>query len=173
MKMTSPEDLFLHELQDMYYAEKALVATLPKLAEEAGTRELKRAFTSHLRETKKHVKNLERVFESIGEKAEGKPCPGIDGIRKEHDEFVREHGATDGVMDVFLTGAAARAEHYEIAAYTGLLSKARALKQRDAVKLLQENLRQEKEALRTMEGISKRLLEKTANGSRSAAKRSR
>jgi ferritin-like metal-binding protein YciE len=159
----SPEELFEHELQDMYYAEKTLTRVLPKLAEEATDSELSRAFTSHQKQTEKHVANLEKVFGAIGKAPQSHPCAGIDGIKKEHDDFVSENDASPKLLDAFLTGAAARTEHYEIAAYTGLVSQARALKQREAVELLQENLRQEKEALKKMETISKRLV-KSANG---------
>jgi ferritin-like metal-binding protein YciE len=162
--MKTPEQLFEHELQDMYYAEKTLTKVLPKLADEASDRELSRAFTSHLRETEKHVTNLEKVFREIGSSPEAHPCPGIEGIKKEHDDFVSEHDASSEMLDAFLTGAASRTEHYEIAAYTGLVSQARALKQREAVELLQENLKQEKEALKKIESISKRLI-KDANAS--------
>ncbi|HXF98495.1 MAG TPA: DUF892 family protein [Gaiellaceae bacterium] len=158
MPVTSPEELFVHELQDMYYAEKTLTSVLPKLAEEAKDRELARAFQSHLRETEKHVHNLERVFSQLGRSAQGSPCAGIEGIKREHDDFLGESPPKGATLDLFLTGAAARTEHYEIAAYSALVAMARALKQRDAVELLQENLRQEKEALKTVESISKRLL---------------
>jgi ferritin-like metal-binding protein YciE len=170
-QVTSPEQLFVHELQDMYYAEKALTKTLPQLAREASDSELERAFKSHLRETEKHVTNLERVFEHLGTRPQARACPGIDGIKKEHDEFMQHSRPTQKVRDVFLTGAAARAEHYEIAAYTGLVGQARALKQREAVELLQQNLRQEKEALRKVETISRRIVKSAANGSRRAAGR--
>jgi ferritin-like metal-binding protein YciE len=165
-QVTSPKQLFVHELQDMYYAEKALTKTLPQLAKEATDRELQRAFKTHLTETEKHVTNLERVFEQLGRRAEGQPCLGIDGIKREHDEFVEENDSRGEIMDAFLTGAAARAEHYEIAGYTGLIEKARALGEKDAVKLLQKNLRQEKEALRKVETLSKRITKGAAkNGS--------
>jgi ferritin-like metal-binding protein YciE len=162
--VTSPEQLFEHELQDIYYAEKTLTKVLPKLADEASDRELSRAFTSHLKETEKHVTNLEKVFRTIGKSPEAHPCPGIEGIKKEHDEFVEENTTSAEMLDAFLTGAASRTEHYEIAAYTGLVSQARALKQPEAVELLQQNLKQEKEALKKVETISRRLL-KDANGS--------
>jgi ferritin-like metal-binding protein YciE len=163
--VTSPEQLFEHELQDMYYAEKTLTRVLPRLADEATDSELSRAFTSHLKETQKHVTNLEKVFRQIGKQPEATPCPGIDGIKKEHDDFVQDSRPTSKMLDAFLTGAAARAEHYEIAAYTGLVSQARALKEREAVELLQENLRQEKDALKKVETISKRLFKNASNGS--------
>ncbi len=167
----TPQQLFEHELQDIYYAEKTLTTVLPKLADEAGDRELSRAFTSHLEQTKKHVKNVEKVFEHIGKSPQATPCAGIEGIKKEHDDFVKDNETNEKQLDSFLTGAAARAEHYEIAAYTGLVSQARALKQREAVELLQENLRQEKEALKKVETISKRLLKEASNGSSTTSRR--
>jgi ferritin-like metal-binding protein YciE len=173
--MTSPKQLFVHELQDVYYAEKTLTSVLPQLAAEASDRELTRAFESHLKETRKHVTNLEKVFRNVGESAQGQPCPGIDGIKEEHDEFKREHQTTQTLSDVFLTGSASRTEHYEIAAYTSLIEKARALGERDSVKLLQENLKQEKDALKKVESISKRILKGlSTNGSsrRSPSRRS-
>jgi ferritin-like metal-binding protein YciE len=160
----SAEQLFVHELQDMYYAEKALTRTLPQLAQEATDGELSRAFTAHLKETEKHVTNLERVFKEIGKVAQPHHCPGIEGIKKEHDDFMRENQPTPVIRDAFLTGAAARTEHYEIAAYTGLVNQARALGEREAVELLQKNLREEKEALKKMETISKRILKKSNGG---------
>jgi ferritin-like metal-binding protein YciE len=163
-RMTSPRELFVHELQDVYYAEKTLTRVLPTLASEASDAELTRAFESHAKETQKQVSNLEKVFKNLGERAEGQPCPGIDGIKEEHDEFMREHQTTPVLSDVFLTGSAARAEHYEIAAYNSLIAKARALGERDSVKLLQANLKQEKDALKKVETISKRIV-KSTNGS--------
>ena len=162
-QVRTTEQLFKHELQDIYYAEKTLARTLPKLAQEATDSELSRAFTAHQKETEKHVANLEKVFRHIGESAQAHPCPGIDGIKKEHDDFMSENQPSAKMKDAFLTGAAARAEHYEIAAYTGLVNQARALGEREAVELLQQNLKQEKEALKKVETISKRLL-KASNG---------
>ncbi len=169
-QVTTPKQLFKHELQDMYYAEKTLAMTLPKLAREATDPELTRAFTAHQKETEKHVSNLEKVFKQIGESAQAHPCPGIEGIKKEHDDFMKENSPSDAMRDAFLTGAAARAEHYEIAAYTGLVNQARALGEPEAVALLQANLKQEKEALKKVETISKRLL-KDSNGSNGSSQR--
>jgi ferritin-like metal-binding protein YciE len=166
--MTSPRELFVHELKDVYYAEKTLTKVLPELAREASDRELTKAFQHHLDETRGQIENLEQVFQNLGRRAEGAQCPGIDGIKEEHDTFMEEHDVSTEVKDMFLTGAASRAEHYEIAAYTGLIGKARALGERDSVKLLQENLKQEKEALKTVESISKRMLQDAKSQKRSA-----
>jgi len=172
-QVSSPKELFVHELKDMYYAEKTLTKVLPKLADEASDRELSQAFTSHLRETEKHVKNLENVFRKLGEQPQAEQCPGIEGIKKEHDEFMQEQGnGSSDLIDTFLTGAASRTEHYEIAAYTGLVSKARALGERESVELLEQNLRQEKDALKKVESISKRIFKDAAKDESSSARRS-
>jgi ferritin-like metal-binding protein YciE len=163
-QVTSPEQLFIHELQDMYYAENALTKVLPQLAREANDRELTRAFETHLKETKSQIANLERVFGQLGKRPEAHPCPGIEGIKKEHDEFVEEQRPSPQVLDMFLTGAASRTEHYEIAAYTGLIEKARALDEQDVVNLLDENLKEEKEALRQVESVEKKLRDEVKAG---------
>jgi ferritin-like metal-binding protein YciE len=165
--MTSPEDLFVHELEDIYYAEKTLTKVLPKLAKEVADPEFTEALEKHLDETKQHVTNLEQVFEQIGVPAKGEKCPGIDGIKEEHDTFVEENDASDDVLDLFVTGAASRTEHYEIAAYTGLITMAESIGETRAAELLGKNLKQEEAALRKVETISKRLLmDTTRTGSR-------
>src|SRR5262245_47931263 len=103
MPVTSPKQLFEHELQDMYYAEKVLTKVLPTLADEASDRELSQAFTTHLRKTEKHVANLENVFRQIGKSPEVHRCAGIEGIKKEHDDFVNENDASSKMLDAFLT----------------------------------------------------------------------
>jgi ferritin-like metal-binding protein YciE len=155
--MSDPRDLFLHELGDILYAENLLVKALPKMAKEATDPELRSGFEQHLEETKQQVENLKQVFSSLGEKAQPEKCPGIEGIKAEHDEFMEQEQPSPEIRDLFLTGAGARAEHYEIAAYTGLVTAARALGEREATTLLQENLRQEKEALKLLESAAKRL----------------
>jgi ferritin-like metal-binding protein YciE len=155
--MDNPRELFLHELGDILYAERTLVKALPKLAQEATESSLADAFQQHLGETKQHVTNVEKVFEMVGEPSKAVMCPGIDGIKKEHDQFVSQERPRRDVLDLFLTGAAARTEHYEIAAYTGLVTMAKALGEDAAATLLAENLRQEKAALETVTIISQKL----------------
>jgi ferritin-like metal-binding protein YciE len=156
-KMDNPRELFLHELGDLLYAENTLVKELPKLAQEASDEELSGAFEAHREETKQHAANLEQVFELIGEQPKAEQCPGIDGIKTEHDEFIKEEQPSPEITDLFLTGAGARAEHYEIAAYTGLITMAEAMGESDAVALLQENLEQEQAALAKLEKAATRL----------------
>lgn len=156
-QMNDPRELFLHELGDVLYAEQTLVKTLPKLQKEASDDELAEGFGEHLEETRQQVKNLEQAFEALGEKAKAEKCPGIEGIKKEHDEFVSNESPSPEVLDAFLTGAGARTEHYEIAAYEGLVTMAEAMGEDDVARLLNENLAQEQNALRKMQTIGKRL----------------
>ena len=165
--MTAPDDLFLHELEDVYYAEQTLTQVLPRLAQEVADSELAEALERHLDETKGHVLNLEQVFHDLGIPAKGEKCPGIEGIAEEHDSFLEENDPSDGLLDLFVTGAAARTEHYEIAAYTGLVAMAESLGQSRAADLLELNLKQEQKALATVETISKRLLAEAAKAAAS------
>jgi ferritin-like metal-binding protein YciE len=155
--MTEPRELFLHELGDVLYVERTLVKTLPKLQKEATDRELAKGFGDHLTETRQHVTNVEEAFKALGEKPKAEKCPGIEGIKTEHDEFVEEESPSPEVLDSFLTGAGARTEHYEIAAYEGLIATARAMGETKVATLLSQNLEQEKAALTTMKTIGKRL----------------
>ena len=155
--MDDPRELFLHELGDVLYAERVLVSALPKLQQEAYDKELATAFKTHLAETRGHVKNLEQAFKALGEKAKAEKCPGIDGIKKEHDEFVESESPSPVVLDAFLTGAGARAEHYEIAAYEGLVTTARALKETEVARLLSANLAEKRQALSKLKAINQRL----------------
>jgi ferritin-like metal-binding protein YciE len=161
-EMTNPRDLFLAELRDVLFVEQTLAKALPKLAQEASDDELREAFERHLEETRQHVTNIESAFERMGEKPESEPCAGIEGIKAEHDAFMESEDTTPEICDLFLTGAAGRAEHYEIAAYTGLLTMARALGEKKAAALIQRNLREEKEALRKVDTISRRLARDSA-----------
>jgi ferritin-like metal-binding protein YciE len=156
-EMDSARALFLHELRDILYAERQLEKTLPKLAREASDADLANAFQHHREETREQIANLERVFEAMGEKPRGQKCPGIEGILAEHEEFVSEEKPSQEILDVFLTTAGARTEHYEIAAYTGLVAMAKALGESDCADLLQANLAQEKETLKKMETMGRKL----------------
>lgn len=161
-KMSDPRELFLHELGDLLYAERVLVKTLPKLQEEASDEELALGFEEHLEQTRQHVTNLEAAFEQLGEEPKAEKCPGIDGIKQEHDDFVAKESPSQDVLDSFLTGAGARTEHYEIAAYEGLVTMAEAMGEPEIVDLLTENLEQEKTALEKLKSVGKRLAEENA-----------
>src|SRR5438105_1898798 len=155
--MKEPRELFLHELGDILYAENMLVKVLPQLSREASDRELKQGFDRHLRETKQQVENVKKAFKALGEPVKAEQCPGIEGLKREHDQFVQEEKPAAAVLNAFLTGAAARTEHYEIAAYTGLITMARAMGEKQVVTLLERNLKQEKATLKKIETIARRL----------------
>ena len=158
-QMSAPRELFLHELGDVLYAERTVVKALPQLQEEASDEELAQGFADHLEETRQHVKNVEKAFQALGEDVKAEKCPGIEGLKKEHDDFVANESPSQEILDAFLTGAGARTEHYEIAAYEGLVTMANAMGEAEVVELLTINLEQEKSALRKMQTIGKRLAE--------------
>jgi ferritin-like metal-binding protein YciE len=161
-EINDPRALFLHELGDVLYAERTLVKTLPKLQDEASDEELALGFEEHLDQTRQHVVNVEQVFEKLGAKPKAEQCPGIEGIKQEHDDFVAKESPSQDVLDSFLTGAGARTEHYEIAAYEGLVTMAEAMGETEVVELLTENLEQEKAALEKLKTIGKRLAQQGA-----------
>jgi ferritin-like metal-binding protein YciE len=136
-------DLFVHQLQDIYYAEKQLVKALPKMAEKATDKQLKQGFLTHLDETKTHVQRLEQVFQMHGAEAKAVNCPAIDGIIKEADEVAGEV-EDKSVLDAALINAAQAAEHYEIVRYGSLIAWAKQLGRNDCAIVLQKTLDEEK-----------------------------
>jgi len=138
-------DLFVHQLQDIYYAEKQMVKALPKMAEKATDKQLKQGFLTHLDETKTHVQRLEQVFQMHGAEGKAVNCPAIDGIIEEADEIAGEV-AGNSVLDAALINAAQAAEHYEITRYGSLIAWAKQLGRNDCASVLQKTLEEEKAA---------------------------
>jgi ferritin-like metal-binding protein YciE len=136
-------DLFVHQLQDIYYAENQLVKALPKMADKATDKQLKQGFLTHLEETKAHVQRLEQVFQMFGIAAKAVDCPAIDGIIEEADEIIGEV-ADKSVLDAALINAAQAAEHYEIVRYGSLIAWAKQLGRNDWASVLQKTLDEEK-----------------------------
>ena len=136
-------DLFVHQLQDSYYAEKRIAATLPTMIDKATDPALKSGFEQHLAETKQHVQRVEQVFEMYGTKAKTVTCQAIDGIIKEAEEVVGEV-ADEHVLDAGLIAAAQAVEHYEMARYGTLVSWAKRLGRNDCAAVLEKNLADEK-----------------------------
>ena len=137
-------DLFVHQLQDIYYAENQLVKALPKMAEKASDPQLKQGFLTHLDETRTHLKRLEQVFGMHGAVVKAVDCPAIDGIIEEADEVAGEV-ADKAVLDAALINAAQAAEHYEITRYGSLIAWAKQLGRSDCASILQKTLEEEKE----------------------------
>ena len=137
------DDMLLHGLQDIYYAEQQITKALPDMVKKASNPQLKQGFETHLRETETHVKRLEQVFELLGKKAKGVDCPAIDGIIKEAKEVAGEVDKKS-VMDAALIAAAQAVEHYEMTRYGTLISWAKQLGHSNVVTLLQQTLDEEK-----------------------------
>ena len=136
-------DAFLDELRDAYDAEKQLTKALPKMAKAATSEVLRDAFQTHLEETRGHIDRLEQVMQSLGEKARGKHCDGMEGIISE-GAAAMEEDFDEATLDACLIASAQRVEHYEMAAYGTLVAWAKVMGHDDALELLQETLEEEK-----------------------------
>ncbi|HUC49742.1 MAG TPA: ferritin-like domain-containing protein [Xanthobacteraceae bacterium] len=139
----SMEDLFVHQLRDIYYAEKQITRALPEMIEKADDQQLKEGFQTHLRETENHVKRLDRAFEILGKKPSGVDCPAIDGILDEAEEVAGEV-ENKRVLDAALIAAAQAVEHYEMTRYGTLIAWARQIGHDDVAALLLQTLDEEK-----------------------------
>lgn len=137
------KDFMIDGLKDVYWAEKALVKSLPKMEKNATSAKLKASIKSHLGETKDQVKRLESVFKSLKEKAEAVKCDAMDGLIKEA-EGILEETEPGAVRDAGIIAAAQKVEHYEIASYGTLATYAKLLGEKEALKLLLETLKEEK-----------------------------
>ena len=142
MALDSLQALFVDELKDILSAEKQVLRAFPKMIKGAGSPKLRQAFERHRGETEGQIERLERIFRSLDERAGGKKCKGMEGLIEEGKEILEEEGAPE-VLDAAIISAAQRIEHYEIAAYGCVIEYAKLLGEREAVKLLQQSLREE------------------------------
>jgi ferritin-like metal-binding protein YciE len=139
------EKFFLEQLKDIYYAEQKIAQSLPKMQEAATTEELKDAFEDHLYQTQRHARRLEKVFEALGQKAEGKKCEAIEGIVREAEQIIEETEENTMTRDAALIMAAQKVEHYEIASYGGLVQLAITMGQYEVAELLDRTLIEEED----------------------------
>ena len=151
-------DLFLEALKDVYHAEKQLMRALPKMAKAAESEELRQAFQTHRDETESQIGRLEQIFEIIGKPARGKACQAMQGVIEEGKEVMEEFADSEA-LDAGLISAAQAVEHYEIARYGTLKTWATQLGMRDAAKLLDQTLDEEKKT----DKLLTQLAENTAN----------
>ena len=147
------DDLFVHALRDIYYAEKQIEKSLPDMIEKASDPALKQGFQTHLVETKGQVQRLEQVFKMHGVEAKGVDCPAIDGIIDEAEDIVGEIEDKQ-VLNAALAAAAQTVEHYEIARYGTLIAWAKMLGRNDCASVLQKNLDEEKAADRKLSELA-------------------
>ncbi len=148
------EEFFADELKDIYWAEKHLVKTLPKMKKAATSPELQQAFEDHLQVTMEHVSRLEEVFELMGKKPQAKKCDAMAGITEEGAGIIEETEKGTATRDVGLILSAQKVEHYEIATYGGLAQLARTLGHDDVAEILETTLADEKEADELLTGIA-------------------
>jgi len=139
------EKFFLAQLKDIYYAENKITQALPKMQEATTTEQLKDAFEDHLHQTQRHVKRLEKVFQSIGQKVEAEKCEAIEGIAREVDNIIEETEEGTLTRDAALIIAAQKVEHYEIATYGGLVQLAITMQLHEAADLLDKTLVEEED----------------------------
>lgn len=153
-KLNTLEDLFHHQLKDLYSAEKQLIEALPTMAEKASTDKLKNTFNEHLEETKEHKKRLENVCDMLGISPEGETCNAMEGLIREAKDFIN-HEADSDVMDAGLIADAQRVEHYEIAGYGTVCQYAERLGHNEVKEILGNTLDEEKSADSKLMDIAK------------------
>jgi ferritin-like metal-binding protein YciE len=139
------EDLFLHQLEDIYYAEQQLTKAIPKMADKATNADLKAGLKSHVIDTKNQIERLDKVFAKLGQKPKGTDCPAIDGLIKEADATAGEI-EDKAVLDAAIVANSQAVEHYEMSRYGTLIAWAEELGHDDVVRLLTTNLNEEKAA---------------------------
>jgi ferritin-like metal-binding protein YciE len=149
------DDLLLHGLKDIYYAENQIVKSLPKLIEKATNRDLSKGLRDHLEETKNQIARLDQVFKKLGQEPKAVKCPAIDGLISEADELAGEV-ANKEVLDAAIVGSAQADEHYEIARYGTLIAWAESVGHDDVIRLLTTNLNEEKAADKKLSTVALR-----------------
>src|SRR5918992_4796883 len=153
MAVSTIEELFEHELKDMYGGETALLDALEQMASERSDREIKKGFQQHRKETQGQLKRLEKVFKLLGQKPEAATCAGIEGLIKEKKTFMKERPSED-LLEFYNVGASQKVERYEITSYESLIDMADKLGLADAVELLEQNLQEEEATLNKLKAIA-------------------
>ena len=153
MEMDTLKDLYVEGLKDLYSAENQILKALPQMIKKATHRDLKRAFTTHEKQTRQQAKRLERICRELGEKPTGKKCVGMEGLIKEAKELISERPDPD-VLDAGLIAAAQHVEHYEMAGYGCVRTYARLLGYEEQANLLQQTLDEEGETDKLLTGLA-------------------
>jgi ferritin-like metal-binding protein YciE len=154
--MHTAKELFIHELTDMLDAERKLIEALGELSESDPRPELQKAFSAHQEQTQGHAERIQQIFEELDEQPEETECKGIKGLIEERESFKEEDPAED-ILAAFDVGAAIKVESYEINAYNSLIDMARDLGMNKAVKLLNQNLKEEQQTLKKMQAFQKKV----------------
>jgi ferritin-like metal-binding protein YciE len=153
MAIQTIEELFEHELKDIYGAEQSLIDALQQMADESSDREIKKGYMQHRRETQGQIKRIEKIFKSMGQKPQAVTCAGLEGLIKEKKLLMREKPSEE-LLEFYNIGAAQKVERYEITAYENLIDMAEKLGMGDAVELLEETLQEEETTLNKLKAIA-------------------
>ena len=162
MKLETLKDLYIHELKDLYSAEKQIIKALPKMAKAATSEELAAGFKQHLEETKEQAVRLEQILKSHGQTTRGPKCKGMEGVLAEGAEMIEEE-ADDEVRDAGLIAAAQRVEHYEIAGYGCARTYAELIGDKEGAKLLQQTLNEEADTDKKLTSLATSVINLAAN----------
>jgi ferritin-like metal-binding protein YciE len=165
------DELFIHTLEDIYYAEHQIEKALPDMMDKASDAELKRGFKTHLGETRNQIKRLDQVFKKLGEEPKGTDCPAIDGIIEESNEIAGEV-EDQRVLNAALIAAAQAVEHYEMTRYGTLVAWAKELGHRDVAAILLRNLKEEQATDKKLTALAKKKANPRATGKKAASGRS-
>ena len=157
MKLERLKDLYIHELKDLYSAEKQIIKALPKMVKATTNKELAAGFKEHFEQTKEHAARLEKILTSHDESTRGPKCEGMEGLLKEGEEMIEED-AEDEVRDAGLIAAAQRVEHYEMAGYGCARTYAELLGDPDAAQLLQTTLTEESDTDKKLTDLAKSVI---------------
>lgn len=158
MSIKTLDEKFQHELADIYDAEHQFLKAQQQMLQQASDATVKQLLTEHISQTEQQIKNLEQIFESLGQRPKREKCQGAAGIVSEGQKLLKEvEGAA--LIDLAIAGAAAKVEHYEIATYRGLVEGAKVMGNRDVERLLQENLKQEEQTAQKIEKNAPTLLQ--------------
>ncbi len=156
-ELTDPRQLFAHKLSVVQTSEREILNTLRKLQKETTDQELAGLFEHHAQETEQQIKNVEQVFEALGEQPHDVKARVVEGLELELEDFKKMHDPSPELVDAFLTGAATATEHHEISAYEGLITMAEAMGEQDIVASLRENLEQEQNMLMQVQQAEQKL----------------
>jgi ferritin-like metal-binding protein YciE len=157
MKLETLKDLYIHELKDLYSAEKQIIKALPKMAKAATNKQLATGFEEHFEQTKEHVARLEKILTSHDESIRGPKCEGMEGLLKEGEEMIEED-AEEEVRDAGLIAAAQRVEHYEMADYGCARTYAELLGDPDSAQVLQTTLNEESDTDKKLTDLAKSVI---------------
>jgi ferritin-like metal-binding protein YciE len=158
------EDYFVDSLKDIYWAEKALTKALPKMSKAATSKDLRKAFDQHLTVTERQLGRLNKVFEKLGKRAQGKKCDAMEGLIKESESIISETKEDTFTRDAALIMAAQKVEHYEIATYGGLVQLAKTLGKTGIAGILESTLKEEKQTDETLTRIAEGHINVEASG---------